>query len=681
MVVMRITEKAKLFIGIVLLLAGIVVYLGLIFLFSTQSLYDDNVSWLHKHVLEYISENKPLSIDTNLRYIDGRDLSRSPILGDMMFATMGLQPNNIVPVLGTLYIVLVFAASYVFFRDPLSAGLASLLFGLSPSLGYWFKLNMYGAYVFSSMWLLGFLLLAYGLKKKQIALSVLGVAVMAALWNLWPGSWILLILYSVYLAYQIYRGRVEAHDLVIALLLLLATLPVNLVVGFYGVVSYHVFSYIILLIYTIMGAVEHRLMGRLGLIEKNAWRIIGVFSGLALTLGIMGVLAPCISGLGYYEDYLKTYNPIDDYGVLSVLSVFSIALVLRSRLLRDPRECFTGFIVTSTAITGILASYLDPSLVVVAASALSILAAYGVMRILVFTYSSSSGRTRIIYTILAVWILVGAAAANAVPSADYISRKPSIYYGDLPIEAVNGTIDSSPFLTVLDAVKENTTGKTLVVAYWGLSYWIVGYLGEDTYTLADPVGSIDGWRIISLIYTSDEPTAIGFIKQVIGDREDVDVYVIVTGVYSVEETGGLRISPNAHLGYPILLPPAAPGERPQVVYRPIGDMERIPLYLVTAQYKASDYLDIMKTQFSFQLPLAWTDKMVDTVIAKLVTYAIKQANYTVINDVRSPVPMDVKKPEYFQLVKMSSVKIRELDTGTSKYDVMYFVAAYRVLYK
>ncbi len=679
---MRITEKTKLFIGIALLVAGIAVYLGLVFLLpTTQSLYDDNVSWFHKHILEYISKNKPLTTDTNLRYIDGRDLSRSPILGDMIFATMGLQPNSIVPVLGILYIILVFAASYMFFRDPLSAGFASLLFGLSPSLGYWFKLNMYGAYVFSSLWLLGFLLLAYGLNKKQILLSVLGVAVIAALWDLWPGSWILIVLYSIYLAYQIYRGRVGAHDLIIALLLLVFTLPVNLVIGFYGVVSYHVFSYILLLIYTIIGAVEYRLMGKLGLIEKNAWRIIGVFSGIALALGIMGILAPYMSGLGYYEDYLKTYNPIDDYGILSVLSVFSIALILRSRLLRDPRECFTGFAVTAAAITGIPASYLDPSLVVVAASALSILAAYGLMRILLFTYSSSSGRTRIIYTILAVWILVGSVAANAVPSTDYISKKPSIYYGDLPIEAVNGTLDSSPFLTVLDAIKENTTGKTLVVAYWGLSYWIVGYLGEDTYTLADPVGSIDGWRIISLIYTSDEPTAIGFIKQVIGDQEDVNVYVIVTGVYSVEETGGLSISPNAHLGYPLLLPATAPGGRPQVIYRPVGDLERIPLYIVTAQYKASDYLDMMRTQFSFQLALAWTDKMTGTVIAKLVTYAIKQANYTVINDVRSPVPMDVEKPEYFQLVKMSSVKIRQLDTGTSKYDVMYFVAAYKVLYK
>ncbi len=664
-------------IGVVLLVSALALYIYAAIYYDTENILDDSVSWFHKHIFDLMVKHGAINVDHHLRFIDGRDLSRSFVLIDQLLSGIGLSASTLL--FGLIYMILVAVASYLFFKDPVSAGFSLILFATTPAFLYWFKHNIYGAYIVQALWLLPVITIWYGIKRNSYPLAVLGGLLITVLWFLWPGSWFLILLFSIYLGALIYTGRVEALDLAVAFTVAVTTLPLNIILGWYPIVAYHVLTYILLLSYSIIGLVEYYSMKRVGRVERNAWRIIGVLAGIGIALGAMGLVSPLAGSLGYYEDYYKSYNPFLDYGVLSILVIFAVMLILRSGLVRDIRGRFLSFIIVLASIMGVIVGYLDPTISVVAASGLAVLASYGLIRILVFTYRNSVGLTRLIYVVIVLWIITGSIAANMVPGLSYASHTPSIYYADLPTQLANRTLTYSPFIQALSAISENTSGsRALVISYWGFSYWIVGYLGRDSYTLADTVGSPHGWKIISWIFTSDEDTALGFIKQILGNYTGVNVYILVTGVFSVEETTGIIGGANAHLGYPIVLPPNTPGGQPQVFYRPIGDFERIPLYIVTAGKNPNNYIDFPKTQYSFQAGLAWKPQLSNSVIAELLVYAVKKLNYTVINDVVSPVPMTVKTPKYFQLVNVTSIPIRMVDTGTSRLLVEYFTAAYKV---
>ncbi len=670
-------KGVRLIIGFTLFVLAFISYFYIVSIYDQNDLFDDSVSWFHKHVFDRFNSGNNLLVDYNLRLIEGRDLTRSYVLIDYFLKGLGM--SNATLLFGFIYIVLVAVASYLFFKDLVSAGFSTLLFVTTPSVLYWFKHNIYGSYIMQAIWLLPIIVTWYSIRKNNILLGIISALIVGFLWLTWPGSWFLVLLYAVYLGGLVYMGRVNRLDLLVSLAILLFTLPLNVLLGLYSIVSYHLLAYILLLSYTVIGYAEYYSMKNLGRIERNVWRIIGVLSGVGIALGVMGLITPLNASMGYYEDYFKAYNPFIDYGILSILALFAIALILRSHIIRDIRERFLGFIIAVSVILGIIVSYVDPTLSVLTASGLAILVSYGLIRILVFTYKNSTSRLRIVYLVIVLWIITGSVVASVAPGLTYANRTPAIYYADLPVEAANRTLTYSPFIQALESISENaTSGKVIVIAYWGLSYWIVGYLDRNTYTLADMVGSPQGWRIISWILTSDEETALGFINQLTGNNTDVDVYVLVTGVFSVEVTAGITGGANAHLGYPVVLPPVRPGEQPQVLYRPMGDMERIPLYIVTAGKNPNDYIDFPKTQYSFQTGLAWKSTLSNSVIGKLLTYAIKELNYTVINDVVSPIPMTVKAPKYFKLVNVSSIPIRMVDTGTSKLQIDYFVAVYKV---
>ena len=665
--------------GLVLLAISISIYLYIgLNISSRYNVLDDSVSWFHKHVLDYLSSTNSLGVDYNLRLIDGRNMYQSPILLDIIVEKMGVPIQWITIVNGVLGILFVYMISLSLYKDHAISGLSSLLFALTPAFIYWFKPINYGTYIVQLWWFIPLLLLGYGVRRGSRTIVIISSIIFATLWFLWSASWVLYIVYSILIASLIYTGNIN-RDILFGGLILLLTIPLNLALGLLFISIYHIAAYIMLLIYIIVGSIEYRVTGMLGRIGRNSWRLIGAFSGIALAVGVIVVINPLIHGLGIPEAYTKNIDPVLDYGILSILLLFSLVLLLRARIYRSARENMAGVLLAISVIIGVIASYIDPTLSVFAASAASIIVAFGLKHVFTTLYYNTRGRLKIIYTAVALIIVIGSVAANGLASIYYMDLEPAITYGDLPRDLVEGGINITAFKNALDYIKNSSNGgNVIVLSYWGFSYWITGYIGNNAYTVADPQGSDYGWKYLSKIFLStDEYNALGMINELRRKIPHSQVYVIVTSVISVEMGGGAG-SPNAHLGYPIVLPQATPEQQPQVVYRAVGDPARFPLYIYTIGEDTNKYLDFGRAKYIVQAPLSWSDYGSRTLIVKLVTNAVKALNYTVINDVYSPIPLTVEELKYFKPVKIVEAPFKVVDTSTMKLRVEYMVAVYKV---
>lgn len=671
---------AGIIIGIVLLFISIISYIWMsYYLNAHRDIPDDMVSWFHLHVIQYLREGRNALSDTYLRFIDGRNLMLSPILLDLFVVKTNISPWTATIVSSLIYIVLVFIVSYLISKNMYVAGFSAVLFSFTPAFIYWFKYNMFGAYISQSLWLIVPILLWLGLRGGNLYLSVIGSILFGVLWLMWPGAWIILVIYSVYLSALIYKGTIFRESLITGLLLLVLSIPLNILTGFLYLTVYHLFSLVLLSSNLVIGFIEYRIMHAAGEYSRFAWRIMGSFMGYAIGFISAFLLLDFISGYGVYEDYYHLYNPLYDYGVIGILSIIAIIVVVRSHILADLKNKFLEFVLISGFIIGIIAAYFDPTLTVFAASSITPFIALGLISIASFLSSSSKGLYRVLYTIIAAWILFGSILGNAIPSYAVITMPPSVYYGDFTYEILhNKSVSESPLLKALDYVINNTDGEAIVISYWGFSYWIVGYVGENARTLADYKGSLRGQRTISWIMMSDEGTAYQLIKMLVGNNSGIDVYVMISEVVSVEEAGAAPIARYVHIGRPIVIPLQTPGQT-QVLYQPVGDIARIPLYLSYINASIPSYLDYTKARYYFEVPLAWKDKAKESLVVKLVVDALRREELSVVNDVLSPIPVEgISTPRFFKHVTTIMLPLYLVDTGTVKLRVTYMVALYKV---
>ncbi len=675
---MRIDNRLLMITGIVLVIISTVSFIY-ISLTINRDILDDSVTWFHKHVLDYLSVKGDLDSDYHLRLVDGRNLYKSPILIDLLIYSSGLPFWIITVINGIVYIFLVFIVAYIVFRDYVISGLSSLLFSFTPAFIYWFKPINYGSYVLQAWWLIPVVLFVYGYSRSKLIHMVISSMLALSLWFLWGGGWILYLVYALFIAGLIYTGKIDKNILLSSIILLTST-PLNLIIGYTALSIYHVASYIMLLTYIIIGSIEYSIIKKASRISKNSWRLIGSFSGIVIGLGLIIVLKPVITSIGLPETYSKTLDPISDYGILSVLTLFSMILILRSRRYMGLEHNYLGVLLVISVIAGFIASYFDPTLAVFSTAAASIIVGFGLKHVFTTLYYNSAGKLRVLYTVIALWIIAGSITANAAPAIHYASIEPSIMYGDLPRELIEGKLNVTAFIDVLKAIREDAgNSSVIVVSYWGFSYWIVGYLGEKSYVIADPEGSSYGWKYISKIFlTTSEYEAMGLLYQLKKKIPDAKIYIIVTSVISIESTGIAGASENAHLGYPIVLQQAVQGREAEVVYRAVGDLARFPLYIYTLGESTDKYLNLEKAKYVIQTPLSWSDYGSNTMIVRFVTNAVKALNYSAINDVYSPLPLNVKEFKYFKPLKIVEVPFKTVDTGTSKLRVEYMVAVYKV---
>ncbi len=664
--------------GIVVLAIAIGIFIYLSYILPSQDtiVYDDKVTWFHMHVVRYLEEGKGFS-DQHLWFPHSFDLLRAPVLMDQLAIVLGLTEKLglLTITMGILLAVLVYVMGLTVFREPIAAGIGVLLSILAPATLYWFRVNMYGAYIGVAIGFLSLLVIGYGFRKNSLPLGVVGVGIASLSWILWSAGWVVLLVFSLYMLVLIYSGRISRNILVMGLLLSIITIPLNIVGVSKFITVYHIFAYSLLLASLVSGYIEFRIIaGFREPIKRNIWRFLGIFIPIALAVSITYIIGNAVELPGVPETYLKEYRPLPDYMAIAVLAPFSLVLFLRGGFFSDIEKKFIEFIGVAGFIVGMIAAEVDPTLTVFTIATISPIIAYSLERVSVASIRGIKSRWKYLYLAATIWIIVSAVAANAFASYTTSTSKPAIYYGLIPRNLVETPPKESAILSVLQHIN---TSSSLVVASWGKAYWIVGY-SNQLYVIADDNAPEYNKRLLSQILVGNEYLAVGIAKKLVEEHSITSVYILVSEVISVEKPIA-GTSNSAHIGRPLVVT-TREGLK-QALFVPVDDTANFITYLHLANYTVSKYIDSTKAQYPFQLPLSWSENAKDTVLVKLLVTAIEKLGYTPINDVYSKaaiVLLEQQKPKYIKLVNATTVYLYSVGTDISNYDVYYMAALFKI---
>jgi len=662
------------------LIIGVILYITLAYmLVENRDIYDDNVTWFHKYIVEYVKNAGDLSNARGLSFIDGRNLLASPILIDYIIAYLNIPLNYWTLLTGIIYIIVVFALTYVLTRDLVVSGVASMLLSVTPCFIYWFKYNVFGAYTFQPLTITAIILLGMGLTSGGRNKITVGVVLAILSWFIDSNGWLIPLTISVYLAILMYKNVIDVKYIYPSIAILSLTLPINIISRYTYITRYHVYAYASLLLVLILYLVLYRVKKTLGGVPRYAFAFIGSLSMYLIGLYITAYIDASIRIPGVLENYAKAFNPVMDLGVNGLFTLLALIMIIRSKMITSVENRFTELSLITVFVTGIVLAYYNQVLSVISIASMLPFISLALVSISTALIKSGRGYYRYVYGFIALWIIIGGLIASAIPSYTLSTSSPRIYYLDLPRELMlKREINSSALLHVLESIRFDNRSK-LVIAYWGYSYWIVGYLGPNTYTLADPTGSINGWRIISWIFLSDEDTALGVIKGIVGNRTDIDVYVLVSEVVSIENVenpGGGRII--ADIGHVLIMPPATPGGAARTSFMAVGDLGRILTYLAYSNYNASQYINPARAKYDHELPLAWSFKTPESLVVSLVVNGLNKLGYDAMNSIYMEMPLRIKGLKYFELVNSTLTQLYDVKQDIYNYTVYSFIALYKV---
>ena len=671
-------EKLAKYLGLTLLITSIFTYLYIAyFTLNYRNIYDDHVTWFHVHVIEYLRKNGNPWNDTSLRYVDGRNLFASPVLIDFLISLLNTPLGSWTLFMGIIYLIVVFLLTYMFSRNLLISGFAAQLLAVSPCFSYWFKYNVYGSYTIQPLLLVSLALLGFGVSNRNTRYLLLGSIVGLIVWFLLANGWIMFLLYALFLSAIMFKGVFEKTYLVPATIFIVFSLPLNILLNIPYVTVYHGFSYIALLF---IALIYSMILWFSRVLSKNALfslEIIGTIGVYPLAYYVVALIDLYLGFPGILENYSRIYNPLLDYGVVGLLTLLALVMVIRSRILQDIRARFLEFTLVTSFVVNVILAYNIHVLTVLGIASIIPFTAFALVTVARSLYELSSGRIRVLYTVVALWIIIGSLVSSAIPSYAISSSSPTIYYGDLPREFLRKIrVNESSLIKALDSIKSDV-GKKLIISYWGYSYWITGYLGPNTYTLADPSGSEKGWKIISWIFLSDEDTSYSLIKKLVGNRSDLEVYVVVSEIISIQQGEATETGKMADIGAAVIIPPATPEENPVESYRPFGDVYRVLQYIEYGGFNMSYYLTT-QIRYYHELPLSWTRNMINTLLVKLIVKGLNQLGYDAVNSIYAEFPIKLEKPRYFQLVNATLVPLYYVNEYGYKYKVYSFTAIYKV---
>jgi len=661
-------------IGISILVVAIISYIYLAYIVPDNEVMDDSIGWFHRHVIKILVKNGGYS-DQHLWFPEKLDLLRTPILVDKLVIMLGLMdnPGLLTIVSGIFLAIASYIIGYTIFREPIAAGIGSLIAILTPATLYWFRVNMFGSYIAGLFGIATLLAIGYALRRNSKVLTIVSAILFTTSWLLWGSAWFIQIIYSLYIIALIYSGRITRHSLVIGLLLILFSIPINIIGVSRYVTVYHVFSTVFLLVSLVLAYVEYRIVkGFKEPIKRNIWRFLGVFIPFALSISITLTINQVVELPGIPEHCLKTYKPISDYMAIAVLAPFSIVLFLRAGYFSEIERSFVEFLAIAGFMTGIIAAFIDPSLTVYSTILIAPVIAYGLERLATVTLRSVKTRWKYLYFAATLWIIASAVLANAYSSYNISSSKPSVYYGPASRELVESPPNSSALLDILQYIDNGS----LVIVDPMKSYWIIG--SKDVYVLADPNAPIENRRLLAQILVSNEYLSLGLINNLARKYGVKDVYIVLGEMISVEKPV-VGVIGSAHIGRP-LVATTREGLR-QAYFLPVDDSSRFIEYLNLANYSVSRYIDREKAIYNFQLPLAWTEEAKKTVLVKLLVTAVERLGYTVVNDVYSRAAialMEDEKPKYIEFINASTIYLYSIETDVTTYNVYYMVAVFKV---
>ena len=664
-------SRARTATGIALLITGIAVYMYIAYVVPV-SILDDKVGWMHKHLISFYKTSSD-TIDYRLWYTIGKDLSRSPALVDKLLAGV-IDPGSIgVVSIASLIIlsILVYIASYLVFREHIAAGLAALLVLTTPVSIYWFRVNMYGSYIALPLGYLAILVYSLSIKKNSLAGAIVSAILVSITWALWGCGWFTLLLVASYTIVIIYYGVYSREAVLSNILALLVTLLLNIsgISRYYTV--YHLFAQYLVLTSSISIVLARRTFEKKPVVS-NIWRIIGSITPVALSVTLTALTSNYIELPGLLETYYKSYRPLADYLAVAIFSPFALVVFVRAGYASSPSEKPLEYMLIAGFILSMLLAQIDPTLAVYTVASIAPIIAYGLERLYWATKATLLGKTRYVFIAIVLWVIASSIAANAYSGYTVASSKPAVYYGPVSRELVAVPLENSTLLNILDYIPRDS----IVIAYWGNSYWILGYR-SDLYTLADDDGPIEGYRLVSRIFMSDEYTALGILNKTIG-LENKSIYIVVSEVISVEKHPVLGTK-SAYIGRPIVF--RRLGQESIVRFMPLDDVARIPLYIDTAGYDMEKYLDYSKATYVFETPLAWTDRMKDTILFKLLVIAVNELGYSLMNDLYSRFEIKLGEdelPRHIVFVNASVSYMYTVSTERTSYDVYWMVTLFRV---
>ncbi len=676
-------SKLKAVAGASLLIISIILYVYIAYYVpstdpSIINVLDDKAPWLHKHIVSLISRENVLK-DKQLWFPMGKDVYSMPVILDVIAVKLGVDTGSLYLVTmasGALIVVFAYITGYLVFREHIAAGIASLLTVLAPAFIYWFKANMYGAYLGLAIGYLSILLLSVAIKRESLPLSIASTIIAVLAWLSWSSGWIVLLMVAVYGLVLVYNGCYRVKTLLYTMVLLtIATMPLNLLLGIKYILVYHVISYSMLLLTTILYIVGNRVEKRIRIdVYKGVWRISSSAMIIVISLTIAYIVSFFTRIPGFMEIYVKPYRPLTDYMSIAVLAPFALVLFLRAGYLSNIGSKPLETMIVTGFILGILLSVVDPSLTVLAILCISPLIAYSLERLVTIVFLL---KKKVKYLLLAatIWIIIASILANGIASYRIASSEPAIYYGPVPRELVISIPKNSSLLLTLDYIDSS---KAILLTYWGRSHWVVGYR-DNIYVLADDHGPVRNQILLSKIFMSNEYLALGLINNTIVREYGVkDVYILLSEVITVEKSKVFGVR-GAHIGRPIVLPTRI--GRQEVKYVPLDDVAHILMYIGLAGYKPEEFLDPTKATYSFELSLAWKEGMRKTLFFSLLITAINKLGYNAINDVYSTSPiylLDIEKPKRIVFVNGTLTYLYTVPTELADYEVYWMTALFKV---
>ncbi|WP_440060249.1 hypothetical protein ACSU1N_03680 [Thermogladius sp. 4427co] len=647
-------------VGIILLVSSIITYiiLGLELLKYNEP---SDASWFHLYVARYAG----YPVDNKVSIVSPVDLRYYNTLLDYVVKILGLTKYLLdLPIVsGLLTLFLIAAVTYYWRRDLLVAGLSSLLASTTPGFIYWFKYGMYGPWIALPILLLGLLLSFAAYRSKNMAIGVLAGVLIGLGWVFDGSAWVLVAGYSLALSIAIIAGLAVRKDFTPLALTILVYL-VSIVLGNRYITSQDAVATGIAL-----GAViSYIVVDKMGL-RKHSLRIIAAFiSSILSVLGLL-LVGYSIGFPGIPDVYYKQYNPMFDTGALGLLLVLAALVIARSTR-ASSRSFFIEVALLSVSVLAVLTGYISVTSELYAIVSSSVISSVVLAQVVGAAGFPRRGYSRVFSLLLVSLVVVSLIAGNIVSSKSISSSIPSSMVLDIPLTYVNLTaLNNTGFLTLLDILRSVPPNKTLIITYWGYTFYVLGYIGEGYYCLAGPNGPVEGWRLVSWIMVGDEATSAGLLRRIMWQYNISRAYIIVGEAVSIEKP--LFGPPKLHIGRAI--PVGATG---QVTYQALGDVSRLPLYVMLANLSVLDFIDYTKATYFVNAPLAWTDRAVSSLEVKLVTYAAKSLGYPVVNDIYSPQEINIATPMFFKLVNTTMIPLDTTVSTSSVYNNYYLLALY-----
>jgi len=654
-------------VGIALLIASIATGLTLAILLSSNTPFD-NPSWLEM----YLSKEQDLgSACYRMNPLDGT--CSSVIVYSWISAKMlgALSPYGSLVFL-SLTIIAVFYVAKLLFRDPIIAGLSSLVYASTPSTILWMTPVNIGYHTLSGLLTALLLALLYYVRNPKSIPLLLLVGLLIQI--LHPMGWLIIEASIIGLAtWYVLEGPRSTYRYAVASLGASSIPP--LLTPWLNIPALLPLASSILLL--IIDALTRRQS-----IEPGK-RLVSTVLGIAAAILVSIVAAVMTNTQGYTAIFSKSYNPVIDYGVIAATGLVGLIALSRSRLLGENPWMKAAII--SLTIVLIVAPVYDPTLTVVEALPLSILSALVLQMVGSQAWFFRLGRVEnLLYRASALLMLLGVLSGSIMLAVAEARTQPFIYTYDLQGYSGLGEAirNESAWLKALDglrqAIENASASRVLVVSYWGYTYWIQGALssrGIEVYTLAHDLGGEKGRYMVSSIMLGNEATA----KQIIGNISselDVDkAYVVVSYLASIRLVGG-NPSNNTYLG--VAIPIQTQQYYEETYYGAAGDLSRLILYINTVKANYMDYINTYNARTGLEMPLAWSSKAYNSLLVELTVDSLNRLGYTVYNQLYSYTPLS-SNVNYFKPVVVTASPVMRVSGLYSEYEIIHVVAVYEYL--